>query len=55
MSIEISDAEYQIMLAIWEASPVNAKDVLSRVPHPIPLANVVEKYPVLYEQVYKCG
>lgn len=28
-----------------------AKDVLSRVPHPIPLATVMEKYPVLYEQV----
>ncbi|MBF7072102.1 BlaI/MecI/CopY family transcriptional regulator [Glaciecola sp. MH2013] len=30
MSIEISDAEYQIMLAIWESSPVNAKDVIAR-------------------------
>ena len=28
-----------------------AKDVLSRVPQPIPLATVMEKYPVLYEQV----
>lgn len=28
-----------------------AKDVLSRVPQPIPLATVMEKYPVMYEQV----
>ena len=28
-----------------------ARDVLSRVPQPIPLANVMEKYPVMYEQV----
>ena len=28
-----------------------AKDVLSRVPKPIPLAPVMEKYPVMYEQV----
>ena len=28
-----------------------AKDVLSRVPKPIPLATVMEKYPVKYEQV----
>jgi hypothetical protein len=28
-----------------------AKDVLSRVPQPIPLHIVMEKYPVLYEQV----
>jgi dynein heavy chain, axonemal len=28
-----------------------ANDVLSNVPHPIPLANVLEKYPVMYEQV----
>jgi dynein heavy chain, axonemal len=28
-----------------------ANDVLSRVPHPIPLATVMEKYPVMYEQV----
>ena len=28
-----------------------AKDVLSRVPQPIPLAVVMEKYPVMYEQV----
>jgi dynein heavy chain len=28
-----------------------AKDVLSRVPQPIPLASVMEKYPVMYEQV----
>ena len=28
-----------------------AKDVLSRVPQPLPLATVMEKYPVLYEQV----
>jgi hypothetical protein len=29
-----------------------AKDVLSRVPQPIALAVVMEKYPVMYEQVY---
>jgi len=29
-----------------------AKDVLSRVPQPLPLAAVMEKYPVMYEQVY---
>lgn len=28
-----------------------ARDVLSRVPQPIPLATVMEKYPVMYEQV----
>ena len=28
-----------------------AKDVLSRVPQPLPLAAVMEKYPVMYEQV----
>lgn len=28
-----------------------AKDVLSRVPKPIPLGEVMEKYPVKYEQV----
>jgi hypothetical protein len=28
-----------------------AKDVLSRVPQPLPLATVMEKYPVMYEQV----
>lgn len=28
-----------------------AKDVLSRVPQPLPLGMVMEKYPVLYEQV----
>jgi dynein heavy chain len=27
-----------------------AKDILSRVPHPIDVANVLTKYPVLYEQ-----
>lgn len=28
-----------------------AKDVLARVPQPISLATVMEKYPVMYEQV----
>jgi hypothetical protein len=28
-----------------------ANDVLLRVPKPIPLAGVMEKYPVMYEQV----
>ena len=27
-----------------------AKSILSRVPNPIPLGPVMEKYPVLYEQ-----
>jgi predicted transcriptional regulator len=57
MSIEISDAEYQIMLAIWEASPVNAKDVLSRLDsnwHPKTvntlLGRLVKKGALAYEK-----
>ncbi|MEQ3660180.1 MAG: BlaI/MecI/CopY family transcriptional regulator [Glaciecola sp.] len=30
MSIEISDAEYQIMLAIWQGSPVTSKELIAR-------------------------
>lgn len=32
-----------------------AKDVLARVPKPIPLGPVMEKYPVMYEQVMPHG
>ena len=30
MSVEISDAEYQVMLAVWHAYPVSSREVIAR-------------------------